>query len=45
MYVNEICKENGEPYTPRNITQLLSGLQRHILTAKKVAIRLVDSHI
>ena len=41
--VNEIRKEDGEPYTPRSITQLLSGLQRHILTTKKVAVRLVDS--
>ena len=43
MCVNKIRKEDGEPYTPRSITQLLSGLQRHILTTKKAAVRLVDS--
>ena len=40
--VNEIRKEDGEPYTPRSVSQLVAGLQRHISEQKDVPVRLAD---
>ena len=40
--MNEIRKEDGGFYTPRSISQLVSGLQRYISEVKKVPVRLAD---
>ena len=42
MCVNEIRKEDGGPYTPRSISQLVAGLQRYISEKKQVPVRLAD---
>ena len=31
VFCKEARREDGEPYTPRSITQLLSGIQRYII--------------
>lgn len=40
--VNEIRKANGEDYTPRSISQFISGIQRYISSKKEHPIRLAD---
>ena len=40
--VNELRKENGEPYTPRSLAMFIAGLQRYVSEQKDVAIRLCN---
>ena len=42
VFCKEARREDGEPYTPRSITQLLSGIQRHIRETKQCGITVLD---
>ena len=46
IFVKELRRENGEPYTPRSISMLLCGLQRFINSKKlpsELMMKLIDS--
>ena len=42
MFCKEARRKDGEPYTPRSITQLLPGIQRHICETKQCGITVLD---
>ena len=42
VFCKEARREDGEPYTPRSITQLLSGIQRYIREKKQCRITVLD---
>ena len=42
VFCKEARREDGEPYAPRSITQLLSGIQRYIREKKQCGITVLD---
>ena len=45
IFCNEARKEDGHPYTPRSITQLLVGIQQHIQDQKLPGVSILDGKI
>ena len=43
FFCKEVRKVNGDPYTPRTIMQILSGLHRHMREKRHDALNIMDS--
>ena len=43
-FVTEARKQNGEPYPPRTMHQILAGLQRHMLEISPNAAKFLDTN-
>ena len=41
-FVNEVRKQNGDPYPPKTVHQILAGLQRHMLETTPTAPKFLD---
>ena len=41
-FVSEVCKQDGEPYPPKSIHQILAGLQRYMLEKNLTVPKFLD---